>query len=106
MATPTQVRLDVMLHGRVRNPHYSSEWKTRFPAGVSFGPHCVPRSEGQTCATIVRRQHLEAGVGATGCPSGRLQGSPELIPEGGSPRFWHRLNRFRHFIDGSLAAPY
>src|SRR5438094_6737402 len=33
-----------------------------------------------------------------------LQDSPELIPEEGSPPgFRHRLIRFRHFIDGSLA---
>src|SRR5438094_3014213 len=33
-----------------------------------------------------------------------LQDSPELIPEEGSPPgFLHRLIRFRHFIDGSLA---
>src|SRR5215471_11657983 len=37
-------------------------------------------------------------------PLGQSQASPELIPEEGSPpRFWHRLNRFRHFCGGSLA---
>jgi non-heme chloroperoxidase len=34
---------------------------------------------------------------------GSLRTSPKLIPgEEVTPRFWHRLIRFRHFIDGSL----
>src|SRR5437868_5571736 len=37
-------------------------------------------------------------------PLGQTSGFPRADPGGRvSPRFWHRLNRFRHFIDGSLA---
>jgi hypothetical protein len=33
-----------------------------------------------------------------------VSGHPQLIPEGRvTTRFWHRLIRFRHFCDGSLA---
>src|SRR5258708_30532432 len=37
-------------------------------------------------------------------PLGQSQDSPQADPGGrATPRFWHRLIRFRHFIDGSLA---
>src|SRR5271165_5110836 len=37
-------------------------------------------------------------------PLGQSQDIPQADPEGRvTPRFWHRLIRFRHFIDGSLA---
>ena len=37
-------------------------------------------------------------------PLGQASGFPRADPGGRvSPRFWHRLIRFRHFIDGSLA---
>jgi len=37
-------------------------------------------------------------------PLGQYQGIPRADPGGRvTPRFWHRLIRFRHFIDGSLA---
>jgi hypothetical protein len=37
-------------------------------------------------------------------PFGQAPGSPRADPEGmASPRFWHRLIRFRHFIGGLLA---
>jgi hypothetical protein len=37
-------------------------------------------------------------------PLGRSQDIPQTDPVGRvTPRFWHRLIRFRHFIDGSLA---
>jgi len=37
-------------------------------------------------------------------PLGPYQGIPRADPGGRvTPRFWHRLYRFRHFIDGSLA---
>src|ERR1700693_6218460 len=37
-------------------------------------------------------------------PLGRASGFPQADPGGRvTPRFWHRLIRFRHFIDGSLA---
>src|SRR5262249_38140038 len=37
-------------------------------------------------------------------PLGQSQGIPRAHPGGRvTPRFWHRLNRFRHFCDGSLA---
>ena len=33
-----------------------------------------------------------------------VSGIPQADPEGmATPRFWHRLIRFRHFIDGLLA---
>src|SRR6266496_3616267 len=35
-------------------------------------------------------------------PLGQSQDIPQAGP-GGTPRFWHHLIRFRHFIDGSLA---
>src|SRR4030088_239679 len=37
-------------------------------------------------------------------PLGQSQDIPQADPGGRvTPRFWHRLIRFRHFIDGSLA---
>src|SRR6202165_2320669 len=37
-------------------------------------------------------------------PLGQSQDIPQTDPGGmATPRFWHRLIRFRHFIDGSLA---
>jgi hypothetical protein len=37
-------------------------------------------------------------------PPGRYHVIPRADPGGRvNPRFWHRLNSFRHFIDGSLA---
>src|ERR1700676_3496066 len=37
-------------------------------------------------------------------PLGQASGFPRADPGGRvNPRFWHRLIRFRHFIDGSLA---
>jgi hypothetical protein len=37
-------------------------------------------------------------------PFGQASGFPRTDPGGRvNPRFWHRLIRFRHFIDGSLA---
>src|ERR1700738_211163 len=37
-------------------------------------------------------------------PLGQASGFPRTDPGGRvNPRFWHRLIRFRHFIDGSLA---
>jgi hypothetical protein len=37
-------------------------------------------------------------------PLGQASGFPRAVPGGRvNPRFWHRLIRFRHFIDGSLA---
>src|SRR2546423_5258538 len=37
-------------------------------------------------------------------PLGQSQDIPQAGPGGRvTPRFWHRLIRFRHFIDGSLA---
>src|SRR5713226_3872877 len=37
-------------------------------------------------------------------PLGQSQDIPQTDPGGRvTPRFWHRLIRFRHFIDGSLA---
>src|SRR6266581_1261804 len=37
-------------------------------------------------------------------PLGQASGFPQADPGGRvTPRFWHRLIRFRHFIDGSLA---
>ena len=37
-------------------------------------------------------------------PLGQSQGIPRAHPGGRvTPRFWHRLNRFRHFCGGSLA---
>src|ERR1700726_4876715 len=37
-------------------------------------------------------------------PLGQASGFPRAVPRGRvNPRFWHRLIRFRHFIDGSLA---
>src|SRR5437763_12581947 len=37
-------------------------------------------------------------------PLGQSQDISQADPEGRvTPRFWHHLTRFRHFIDGSLA---
>jgi hypothetical protein len=37
-------------------------------------------------------------------PLGQTSGFPRTDPGGRvTPRFWHRLIRFRHFIDGLLA---
>ena len=54
--------------------------------------------------TFRTRARLSFAPSPCRMPLGQSQDIPQADPRGmATPRFWHRLIRFRHFIDGSLA---
>ena len=79
------------------------------PAHRYFRPHgwsrlCLSLSIAGQVLTFHTRARLSFAPPTCRMPLGQSQCIPQADPgRRVNPRFWHRLIRFRHFIDGSLA---
>src|ERR1700719_3140257 len=79
------------------------------PAHRYFRPHgwsrlCLSLSIAGQVLTFHTRARLSFAPPTCRMPLGQSQCIPQADPgRWVNPRFWHRLIRFRHFIDGSLA---